>query len=43
MLNFLFKRATLLRSPEDVNTYYLCVGKKRYIFYNGKYTGWYTP
>lgn len=31
------------RSCEDANTMYLCLFGKRYVFYEGKYVGWYKP
>lgn len=43
MLHFLFKKATLVRSVEDAYTIYLCIGNKRFVFYDGKYIGWYRP
>ena len=32
-----------MRSCEDPKTLYVCLGKKRYIFRNGRYVGWYRP
>lgn len=43
MLNFLLKKATIMQSPEDADTIYLCVGNKRFIFRYNKYVGWYRP
>lgn len=43
MLNFFLRNATIIKSIEDENTIYLCVKNKRYIFRDGKYTGWYRP
>lgn len=37
------KKTKLIMSCEDSDTIYLCAGKKRYIFKNGKYIGWYKP
>ena len=31
------------RSCEDKNTVYLCLFGRRYIFYEGRYVGWYKP
>lgn len=31
------------RSCEDKDTIYLCLFGKRYIFYEGRYVGWYKP
>ena len=31
------------RSCEDSNTVYLCLFGTRYVFYEGKYVGWYKP
>lgn len=33
----------LTRSCEDKNTVYLTLFSKRYVFYEGKYVGWYKP
>ena len=43
MLNMIFKNAILIQSCEEENTMYLCIGKKRFIFRDGNYTGWYKP
>lgn len=43
MLNIIFKKATLTPSCEGENVMYLCIGKKRFIFRNGTYCGWYKP
>lgn len=37
------KKTKLIMSCEGSDTIYLCAGKKRYIFKNGKYIGWYKP
>ena len=42
MLNILLKFFSK-QSCEDVNTRYVCIGKRRYIFRDGKYVGWYKP
>jgi hypothetical protein len=31
------------RSCEDKDTVYLTIFNKRYVFYEGKYIGWYRP
>lgn len=31
------------RSCEDSNKVYVCLFGRRFIFENGKYTGWYRP
>ena len=31
------------RSCEDENTKYLCLLGIRFVFYEGKYVGWYRP
>lgn len=41
MINFLLKNAVLIQSSEDLDTFYLQRGVKRYIFHEGKYIGWY--
>lgn len=43
MLNMILKKATLMQSCEDETTIYLCIGKKRFIFRDGKFVGWYKP
>ena len=43
MLNRIFKKANKVQSAEDDNAVYLCIGKKRFIFRDGKYVGWYKP
>lgn len=43
MLNMIFKKAILMKSVDDENTFYICIGKKRFIFRNGTYCGWYKP
>lgn len=37
------KKAKLMQSCEGPDTIYLCSGKKRFIFKNGKLIGWYKP
>ncbi len=41
MLNMILKKATLMQSAEEENVFYLCIGKKRFIFRFGIYDGWY--
>lgn len=43
ILNMILKKATLMQSTEDENTIYLCIGKRRFIFRNKTYIGWYKP
>lgn len=33
----------VMRSCEDADTTYLCLGKRRYVFWRGMYMGWYKP
>lgn len=42
-MNNTLENATLIPSVESDKTTYLCVGDKRYIFFEGKYVGFYRP
>lgn len=43
MFIFKLEGATLIPSAEEPNKMYLEKGDIRYIFEDGKYTGWYRP
>lgn len=42
-MNETLKYATLMESVENPSTTYLCIGDTRYIFFEGKYVGFYHP